>query len=144
MSFRVETNIWIDRNPSDVFSFITEAGNFSKYVPGLTKSEQVGDTRGVGTRLVSSMATMGQTFDFTAEWTRYEQDAAIGAKNVDGPVGSESLTSLTAENGGTRLERVLDVEPHGLLANLAAPLIRRRVQRDSETEFANLKDLLES
>ena len=50
---------------------------------------------------------------------------------------------LTAENGGTRMARVDQLEPHNVFAHLAAPLIQREVSRNTRLEFQNIKDLLE-
>jgi hypothetical protein len=144
MSFRIETTTWIDRVPGEVFAYLSDHNTWSTYVPGLIRSDLKKDTGGVGTQFSVHGASMGSTYEVITEWTRYEKDAAIGSRNIEGPVGVEMLTSLTEENGGTRIERVLEVEPKGIFLNLATPLIRRKMQRDAESEFATLKDLLET
>ncbi len=144
MSIRIETSIWIDRPASHVFNYITEPSNLPLYMPGMIAAKQLGTEKGVGTQIAFSMVVMGQSLNITSEWTRFEQDRALGSKNLDGSVGSEVLTTLHEENGGTRVERVLEIEPHGILNTLATPFIRRTAQRNAVTEFAALKDVLES
>ena len=51
---------------------------------------------------------------------------------------------LAERGGGTRVERVLEIEPSGLFEKIAAPVIKRTAARNAENEFATLKDLLES
>jgi len=143
MTIRVENSIWINRNVEEVFAFMTNAGNLPKYVPGVVAAERNGpEDPGVGSRIVCKMSTLGANFDITAEWTRYEPGVALASQNVEG-MKSDMLCTFHAENGGTRVERVLVIEPKGFFGTLAKPIIKRSTVRNAETEFATLKDMLE-
>ncbi len=145
MSIRVETSIWIDRSPLEVFEYMTTIDNWTSYMPGLLSAQKLTDgPKGVGTQIAISIGFLGSSVDLTAEWFRFEPGVAIGSKNVNDPkMGSVSLTTLEVENGGTRLERVLDIEPHGFFTHLTAPLIQLTTNRNIRIEFENIKAAME-
>lgn len=145
MSIRVETSIWIDRPPLEVFEFMTTIEGWPTYMPALVFAERVGDgPNGVGTQIAFRIAFLGSTVEHVAEWTRFEPGVAIGAVNVDNPkMASASLTLLEQVDGGTRIHRVLDMEPHAFFVHLAAPLIQYTALRNMKAEFANIKRALE-
>ncbi|MCO4772473.1 MAG: SRPBCC family protein [Deltaproteobacteria bacterium] len=144
MTIRIEQSIWIDRPVPVVFDFISDASNFSKYIPGLIEAERIGlDVASKGDHIRSKMSVLGTKLEVLAEWTRYEPNVAIGSRNVEGmPV--DMLTTFHEENGGTRIERVLNMEPKGLFGTITAPLVRRTADRNAVTEFETLKELLEN
>lgn len=143
MSIRIDTSIWIDRSPADVFAFLTTPTNLPKVVPNLLRSKLRAGNVGVGTVVESKLKMMGSEVDLVAEWTRYEPGAALGIRNLEGPVGMESLLTLVAENGGTRVDRQMDLEPKGLMGTLSSPIIKRQAAKDSDVEFGRMKALLE-
>lgn len=142
MAIKIETTIWIDRTPAEVFDFMTDATQLAHYVPGLRSASREGEP-GVGTQVRAEMSILGSSFEILSEWTRFEPGVALASKNVEG-MKAELLSTLVAENGGTRLDRVLHLEPEGFFASLAAPIIRRTTERNAHSELAGMKDLLES
>jgi len=146
MKIHMQFTIWIDRPPADVFAFISDATNWTSYMPGVVKARQVGaGPAQQGTKFDVSIAFLGTTEALTAEWFRFEQDAVIGSRNSDdSKMGSVSVTTLVEEADGTRLTRVLELEPRSFFVNLAAPLIERAVQRNTNREFRNIKARLEA
>jgi carbon monoxide dehydrogenase subunit G len=144
MSIRIDTSIWINRAPTDVFTFLTTAENLPKMVPNLTTATLREGNVGQGTIVDSKLKMMGSVVDLVAEWTRYEPGEALGIRNLEGPVGMESLVTLHAENGGTRVDRQMDLEPKGLIGSLTSPLIKRQASKDADAEFGRLKTMLEA
>jgi carbon monoxide dehydrogenase subunit G len=146
MSIRIETTIWIDKSPIEVFEFITEIANWPRYMPGMIDAQQVGDgEKGAGTRIDLSVSFLSSTMHITTEWTRWEPGVALGSANVDGSaMDTTMLTTLTEESGRTRLTRVDVLEPRSMLIHIAAPLIRRAVGRNAQLEFENIKEMLEA
>jgi len=144
MSIRIEQNIWIDRPVADVFSFLVEPANFPRYIPGIVESERIGGAAPApGDQIRSQLTVLGKKMEVVAEWTRLEPDSAIASRNVAGmPV--DMLTTFHEENGGTRVERVLNMEPQGFFGSITAPLVRRTAERNAVTEFETLKELLEN
>jgi len=144
MAIHIETSIWINRSVGDVFAFVTEPSNFATYIPGLREAHFLTDgERGIGSKVGSKISILGANMDITAEWTSFKRDAELGSKNIDGmPV--QMLCTFHVENGGTRIDRVLDMQPQGFFGSLSAPIVRRTAQRNSDIEFATLKGLLEN
>ena len=144
MTIRYESNIWIDRPTSDVFAFMTEPTNYPKVMPGCIDASREDKNGGpdVGSVVKVTMSVLGSKMQVAAEWTRYEENKTVASKNVEGMPGTMLMT-FHQENGGTRVERVTELEPKGFFGNLTGPLIRRTAARNEANEFATLKDLLE-
>lgn len=143
MSIHVENSVWINRPVEEVFAYMTDPSNMPSFVPGITEAEKVTQgPNGVGTQIACKFSMLGGSMDILAEWTRFENNTCYASQNLKGG-DTKALTTFQEENGGTRIDRVMDVGVEGFLATLAKPLIRRTAVRNADTEFAQLKDLLE-
>ena len=86
---------------------------------------------------------MGRRMETSYEITEYEENKLIGFKTTSGPIPMEGSYSVESIEAGTKLSFKISGEPGGLF-KLAEPLVARTAKRQIETDFNNLKDLLES
>ena len=144
MTFLVESSIWIDCDRDELFRVITTPANFPRYMPGVTEATFVDDNHALGARVQFKFTLFGLSTRIVAEWTQYEPPTSVGFSNDAGPIETTALTTLVAESGGTRMERVSMIKPMGPFGKLAMPIAKRTAERNQEEEFEALRDILEA
>jgi hypothetical protein len=114
-------------------------------MPNMLHAKKVTDgPSGVGTRIEFTIGFLASTMTMATEWTVWEPGVALESANVsDGAVATVTRTTLTAVDGGTRMERVDLMEPKRLLAHLATPLLQLATERNARLEFKNIKEIME-
>lgn len=145
MGVPLKVSIWIDQPRQTVWDLITDVDRWTEYIPGMVAASVVGDGEvGVGTEVDITIAFLGSTQELRTSFTRFEPPAALGSANIDGPMQTNMLITLTEENGGTRMSRSDSMVPVGIWAHIAAPVIAFAVERQARLEFDNIKQLLET
>ena len=142
MSFLVESSIWIDCPREELFDALTTPAIFNSYMRGVSEAEFVDDNHELGARIRFKVSMFGINARIVAEWTQYDPPSCIGFSNISGPVETTALTTLTAESGGTRLERVSRISPRGPFGRIGAALGKRTVLKNQNDEFEMLRELL--
>ena len=77
------------------------------------------------------------------EVAEYEPNSRYAIKSTSGPVSNEDEFTFKPVAGGTKVVRLTEGKIGGFF-RLAEPLVVRMLERQFETNFANLKDLLEA
>ena len=77
------------------------------------------------------------------EVIEYEPNRKCAQKSKSGPIPAKIWQTYEPVEGGTQVTVALEAEVGGLF-KLAEPLVVRMIKRNIETDFANLKDLMES
>jgi len=98
---------------------------------------------GVDTTLREVFSLLGRRIESTGEVTGYEPNNKFAFKATSGPMPAEVTMTIESVEGGTRLTIVAEVEPVGFF-RVAEPLVALTLRRQSETNLANLKGLLEA
>jgi carbon monoxide dehydrogenase subunit G len=83
----------------------------------------------------------------TSEIIEYKANKKITYKSASGPMSGELSLAFEPVEGGTRVSFVGEGETGGFfkrLFGLADSIVVRMIQRGIETDFANLKDILEA
>ena len=86
---------------------------------------------------------MGRRIESTYEITQYEPSSKFGFKVISGPVPIAGSYSFESVEGGTKVNFTAEGDAGGFF-KLAEPILARMVRRQVETDFGNLKDLLEA
>jgi uncharacterized membrane protein len=143
---RIEENIVIKRPPEEVFAFLDDRRNDSRWMEAVEASEWI-DGEGptaLGRRGRIVMHTPRLT-EYEDEVTEYEPGRRVGHRMV-----SDSMVMFTAcyadpVPGGTKATLVFEPErlPGGSFGKLAAPFVARKVRRDYRADLARLKKILE-
>jgi uncharacterized protein YndB with AHSA1/START domain len=137
-------NTVINRPVEEVFAYVTNAENLSHWMSELVEAKQEsGGPVGVGTTINAVANVLGRRAESIQEVSEYELNSKFAIKSTSGPVENEDKFTFESVAGGTKVTRVTEGEVSGFF-RMAEPLVVRMLNRQFETNFANLKDLLEA
>jgi uncharacterized protein YndB with AHSA1/START domain len=145
MSQFVES-IEVGRSPEDVFAYVDQLerhGEWQTQIISVTR-ETEGPTR-LGTRATDLRKVPGGKQSVTYEITEYDPPRKVSFRGVNGPI--RPVGTMTVEpiaEGRSRITLELDLQGHGLLGALLAPLARKDARRQLAKDQRRLKERLES
>ncbi len=141
IEFSVQTRI--ERPPSEVFAYSTDAGRLATWQTNTVSAVQEGDgPLGVGTRLREvHRAPGGRELASVVEVSEYEPDRTFALRVVEGTPVHARMT-FAPSGGGT----LLRFDAFGRLTGpmrLAEPLLQLTLKRQFAKQCATLKRVLE-
>ena len=139
----VEHSVVINRPIEKVFEFMIDIENAPQWRQGLVEVKKLSDELVVGTRASEVLQFLGRRMETTYEITEYEPNKKFGFKTTSGPIPMEGGFNVEPAEGGTKVSFKIQGEAGGFF-RLAEPILARMVRRQVETDYANLKDLLEA
>ena len=140
----LSTSIMIKRPVEGVFAFVTDPEKMSLWMSELVEAKQTSEGPvGVGTTVSAVANPLGRRIENIQEITAYEPNEKFAFKSPSGPVKTEDEFSFESDADGTKVTRTTNGEFGGFF-KMAEPLFVRMLTRQFETNFANLKDLLEA
>jgi uncharacterized protein YndB with AHSA1/START domain len=139
----VEKSVIINRPVAEVFSFVTNEENTTKWQAGVESTQDEGPSNQVGSRYTEVRKFMGREMKTTLELTAFEPNAKWGAKVVKGPVPYEAVSTFEAVDGGTKVTTRVEGEPTGFF-KVAEGMVSGQLEKSLEEDFQRLKALLES
>lgn len=141
----VQSRIQIDRPAAEVFAFVTDQTNAPHWQDGLAEVRRLTDGPiGVGTEHAFVRQFAGRRIESRNRFTRYEPGRFVEFEIPEGWLtGTASYRVEPIPAGGCWLTSRMDFRIHGPLTVLS-PLLARVLTRDSRTDEATLKALLES
>lgn len=130
----------IDRNPQEVWDFLTDWSRASEWMPGIEsmRQEPPGE-RGVGVQLVFG----ARGAERASEVTAWDPPKLLTLRSTQGGVTADYVYRLEAAGAGTRLTLDADCRTTGFLWGLARPLISFAMARSDRVQPARLKQALE-
>jgi len=141
---RIERSVEIVRTPEEVFAFVADLRNDTRWNSAIDEVQQTSDgPLDVGTTFLTAAHFLGRRFETPEEVTEYEPDRKLSTEVSSGPLWFTGSRIVEGVAGGTRL--TLTVEGHsGGFFGIAEPIFARLAARRLEPELAKLKDLLEA
>lgn len=137
-----ENKITINRPVSDVFAFVLDGDNNSKWRPGVLDIQRLtSKPDGVGSKFKQGLKGPGGRIDGDYEITECEPNKSIQFQVTAGPARPMGSYSFEASGNATTLTFVLHFEPKGL-QKLMNGIITRTMQSEVAT-LSNLKAYLE-
>jgi uncharacterized membrane protein len=141
---KLESSVVINRPLEEVFAFATDIEKLPQWMAELVEAKQTSEgPLGVGTTVSAVAKPLGRRAESTQVVVEYQPNRKFAFKSTSGPVASEDETTFESVAGGTKLTRVTEAEMVGFF-KLAEPLVVRMMQRQFDTNYATLKDLLEA
>ena len=136
-----EVSIHLNRPVDSVFAFLADPAKQRAWQADLIEIEQLtaGPMR-VGTR-IREVRRLGRPTEYQAEVSAFERDKLFALRVITGPRVALSY-AFEAEEGGTRLRYQFVMHTSGLMRVLE-PLILRSLRKQSASDFARLKGILE-
>ena len=139
-----DSSVLINRPVEEVFAFVTEPGNSTLWQSGCLESVKTSEGPvGVGTTGREVRRFLGLQIETTGEVTDFEPNKRSSVKTTSGPAQGQATWTFESAGGGTTFATAIDVDLGGLF-KLAGPVLSRMIERQIETDLANLKDLLEA
>jgi uncharacterized membrane protein len=140
---KLEHSVVINQPAEQVFDFVTDIEKLPQWMSELIEAKQTSEGPvGVGTTAHAVASPVGRRVETTQEITEYEPNRKFVIKSTSGAVESKDEYIFDSVPGGTKVTRLTEAELGGFF-RMAEPLVARMLNRQFETNFSNLKDLLE-
>ena len=139
----IDLGTLIDKPIGDVFAFVGNPNNMSKWNTAIVSLEQItpGDV-GVGTKFKSAGEMMGRRIEGEMQVTAYEPDTKCGFQMNAGPMQVNITVMLKTVGTGTKISLNAQGNPAGIF-KLAEGAMQGRVKAMMEENLARLKSHLE-
>jgi uncharacterized membrane protein len=141
---KVENSVVISRPVDEVFEFVSNIENLPQWAGPVLEAKQTSDGPiRVGTKQTQVAQFLGRRIETSHEVTEYEPNKKLSTKTTSGPLPMEMHCILEPAEEGTRVSLEGNVEAGGFF-KLAEPIVGRMLKRQTTSDAANLKDLLEA
>lgn len=133
----------VDHPMKDVFAFVSDLNNMSKWNSAVVSLEQVTPgSIGAGTRFKSVGEMMGRRIEGEVHVTTYEPDTKTGFQMNAGPMQLNVTISFKPVGTGTKISLNAQGNPAGVF-KLAEGMMQGRVKSMMEENLVRLKSVLE-
>ncbi len=141
---RVERDIVIARPSAEVFAFVSNFDNFTRWSTDVVKAELLNGQRvGVGTRARITRRALGQHFDMLFEMVHFEPPARLSFCGEMLGIPFRSGLRFDPASAGTRVTQSGEVVIPPLLF-MVEPTARQVLATMFENDLRQLKQVLES
>jgi len=138
-----ELSIYLNRPVEQVFAFLADTGKLSTWQSNLIKIEQLSaGPLGTGSRFREVRRMGPRESEVQAEIIAFEPNRRFETKTLTKPQVTVSY-SFEREDSGTRLDYKFVMLTSGMM-RLLEPMIAGSIKKESESDFSNLKRVLES
>lgn len=149
---KFEATIIINRPPEDVFGFVAQGENGSKWNYAVKEVKQVSEGPvGMGTQYWMLRELPSGEVENTYEIIEFEPNKKLSIKIISGPTPFVYRYTFEPSGQGTRLSLNAEVDKEGLVEVLGtkarfAPesLLTHSLKAGVEANFKSLKDILET
>jgi hypothetical protein len=133
----------IDRSPDDVFAFMMDFSQASRWRNLVRHVEIVGGgPPREGAQVLVTFDVQGQTKQVTSTMWAYAPPRRIGYRNTDSGITGTFEYTLEPKDRGTQVAFTADVRPHGLMW-LVFPFLLRQHRARYRDQLPNLKRAIE-
>jgi uncharacterized membrane protein len=140
---RVETRVHIGRPSDEVFDFISDFENNPKWQSGQLEARftSEGPLR-VGSTYDQVAKFLGRRIVSTFQVLEYEPNRRVKASSVSGSFPITFTRTVEPREDGAEVTAVIEGDASGFF-KLAEPLLARMVQRSVDSDYQNLKRIME-
>lgn len=139
----LESEIFINRVPEDVFAFVFEPANAAQWQEGVVLAEFTSEgPLGMGSTWRNVSKMIGREIDIEFEVTDYDPPHRLCYKSISGPVQTKTCVTFESQNGGTLMTFSGEGKPGGFF-KMAEGILRKRLESQFEKNLNRLKALLE-
>ena len=140
----INLNVLILRPVWEVFDFITNPANNSKWQYGSLESVQISDGgMPVGTVFSSFGHFMGRRIQSNFEVTEFKTNERYGFETISGPIQLQTSYSFEPVDHGTNVIVSSLINPGGFF-KLVDPIVARVARKQFKENLTTLKELLET
>ena len=144
MANRLEATILINKPSEDIFAFLNNPENHTKFVPGMVefKKTSPGPFEQVGTSIQGVRRFLGQRMELPYEITEFRRGTELGMKGAMGPISFKDGYILESMGPRTQVKFWLEFTLTGLM-KLTQPLFALVGKAHANETLANLKKAVE-
>lgn len=141
---KVETAVQIDRPSEEVFAYISNFENNPEWQSGQLEAKftSEGPLR-VGSTYDQVAKFLGRRIVSTFEVLEFEPDRMVKASSTSGSFPITFTRMVAPSDGGAQVTAIIEGDASGFF-KLAEPLLKVMVKNSFETDYQNLKRILES
>ena len=133
----------IDKPVQDVFAFVTNPNNMSKWNSAVVSMQQITPGAvGVGTKFKNVGEMLGRRIEGEMQVVAFEPDSKYGFQMNAGPMQVNVVLNFKPVGTGTKINLNAQGNPAGVF-KLAEGVIQGRVKSMMEENLARLKSVLE-
>ena len=133
----------IDKPVQDVFAFVTNPNNMSKWNSAVVSMQQITPGAvGVGTKFKNVGEMLGRRIEGEMQVVAFEPDAKYGFQMNAGPMQVNVVLTFKTVGTGTKINLNAQGNPAGVF-KLAEGVMQGRVKSMMEENLARLKSVLE-
>lgn len=141
---KMEQSITINRTQEEVFVFIANPENETKWQGDLVESKLTSDGAvGVGSKGRDVRQFMGKPAVTTWEITEYQPHNKMAFRVITGPIPFQGAYLFESVPGGTKFTFSAWAETKGI-SKLFDPIVNRMGRKQYERDLATLKTVLET
>jgi uncharacterized membrane protein len=140
---KVEMSIVVNRPVGEVFQFISVNQNALQWQSGLLETRITNDVIGPGRAWIDTVQFLGRRMEVPFQLTDWQTDQKIAFQSAGGPIPMQGSYAFAPNGAGVQVTFLLTGEPGGFF-KIAEPVLMRLLQRQWDTNLANLKDVLEA
>lgn len=135
----------INRPVEEVFAYVSDVGNEPQWISEVMEVRKTSDgPMGVGATYENIVQFLGREIVDPHQVVRYEPNRKFAFKSNSGQISFEGTHTFEATSDGATRFTFAATGETGTLFKLAEPIVNRMINRQWETNVANLKELLES
>ena len=141
---KIEACTTIERPTDEVWTFMIDASNLPKWVPGNLEGKVTSEgPLGVGSMLLLKNSAWPKLVEFRI--TEYEPGRKTTMEVTTPQMIRGSVETFALENaeGRTKVDMTLDLKLNGF-SSLLGPFVARSMRKEGEREVGNLKRIMES
>jgi uncharacterized membrane protein len=141
---RIETRVVINRPIDEVFEFVSDVENNPLWQSSIVEGKQTSSgSLGVGTTITTTSRYLGLRIKTDWEVIEYEPNRKYVAKSISGRGQAKGTWAFEPVANGTRVDLAAEMGLSGLF-RIVEPMLKIIGQRETEKEFAALRELLEA
>ena len=141
---KLEVSVVIRRPVEEVFSFLVNPANFTKWESGITESNQISECPiGVGTTMREVGSFLGRKVETILKFTEYEPNRKFSMASTSGSIPMQGTYTFDPVEGGTKVTMIGEAQFRGFF-KLIEPIYIFMGKRQLEADHKKLKNLLEA
>ena len=135
---KVEHSIVINRPVPEVFAFVTDPANNTKWQDGLIESRMASSSAmEVGAQVTDVRKFLSRDLESKLEVLVYEPNKRYMLKIISGPIPSEIIQTFDPDVNGTKLTTLIHGEPGGFF-KLAAGMVQKQLESQLQGDAERL------
>lgn len=139
----VERTFTVSRSPEDVFDFLSDFTNTTKWDPGTIETTRVTGDGGLGSTYANRSRFMGRETDLTYETIGFDRPTFFSCRGRNASATATDSMTFTRDGDRTQIRYRADFEFHGIVKLFAPFVVKPKLNALADETVAQIKSVLE-